>query len=856
MAVLTVTTDQDVVDANDGLLSLREAIQSASHDSTADNIRFAPELEGRTLTLTGGELEIDRDLLLDGDWDDDGVGVTLSGGSASRIASIVGRGAEVGLEDLAIVDGVVTDENGGALHLGQGGVLTLVGCDLRNNTVLLQDELQADGGALYAATGSRLTIVDTMLAENFCYGAGGGVATGANVKLAVRDSELIDNGAYTLGGALAVTNGSRLLMERSNVSGNGAGNFYDGGGGGIAVEDASAVIRASSIGDNVGREYGGGIEISYGSVVLDNTTVAANSVRSRYGQGQGGGIYSRGGSELTLVSSTVTGNFANYYGTYGSADAGAGIVSSGRLDLANTIVAGNISGYESRLSPNRFADDIKGTITNSNGHNLFGSDAVGDVAGDRENVDPATIFAGIDPATEGGVLALFGGPTPSVALLDDASNPALGGADQLDAGAFDQRGVERPSPDRTQPDIGAFELEDDVPSPRSIGSNNLVIGTPAADTLEGLSGNDLVRGLEGGDLLLGKDGSDRLEGGHGDDYIEGGTGNDALFGGEGGDRLLGEAGDDRLDGGDGSDKLEGGEGNDRLQGGAESDTIDGGSGSHDLASWWRDGGPTGGGVVADLSIGTAERGAGEADLLTAIEDLRGTDASDTLRGDESANTLLGMSGDDRLFGLDDADTLDGGKGSDLLDGGAGQRDLVSFAGGGPAATVDLAAGLATQGSDTDLLVGIEGALGSDFNDTLLGDAAGNELRGLGGNDLLYGGLGADSLTGGIGRDRFDYDTVAESQAGPARDVITDFVWNFSDFVDRIDLADIDARSATPADDAFTFIDTASFTDAGQLRWHSMEDGMVVEANTGGSLASDLEIELAGTFVIDADSFVL
>jgi Ca2+-binding RTX toxin-like protein len=338
--------------------------------------------------------------------------------------------------------------------------------------------------------------------------------------------------------------------------------------------------------------------------------------------------------------------------------------------------------------------------------------------------------------------------------------------------------------------------------------------------------------------------------------MEGGTGNDALFGGEGDDRLLADAGDDRLDGGGGSDGLEGGEGDDRLQGGAESDTIDGGSGSHDLASWWRDGGPIAVGVVADLSAGTAVRGSDETDLLTAIEDLRGTDASDTLRGDAGANVLLSMSGDDQLFGLEGADTLDGGQGSDLVDGGAGEGDLVSFAEGGPAATVDLAAGLATQGGDTDLLVGIEGAIGSDFNDSLLGDAVANELRGLGGNDLLYGGLGADRLTGGIGRDRFDYDTVAESPAGPGQDVITDFAWNFSTFVDRIDLADIDARSATPADDAFTFIDTSSFTDTGQLRWRSLEEGMVVEANTGGSLAADLEIELAGTFVIDADSFVL
>ena len=55
---------------------------------------------------------------------------------------------------------------------------------------------------------------------------------------------------------------------------------------------------------------------------------------------------------------------------------------------------------------------------------------------------------------------------------------------------------------------------------------------------------------------------------------------------------------------------------------------------------------------------------------------------------------------------------------------------------------------------------------------------------------------------------------------------------------------------------YDFIETAGFSAAGQVRWRSLADGSVVEANTGGSLAPDLAIELSGTFVVDADSFLL
>ena len=58
------------------------------------------------------------------------------------------------------------------------------------------------------------------------------------------------------------------------------------------------------------------------------------------------------------------------------------------MDIANSIVAG--SSVTSRTWTGS-APDVAGAITQSNGHNLFGSTVAG--AGDRQNVAPATVFA-------------------------------------------------------------------------------------------------------------------------------------------------------------------------------------------------------------------------------------------------------------------------------------------------------------------------------------------------------------------------------------------------------------------------------------------------------------------------------
>jgi hypothetical protein len=109
MATFTVTRAADVVDPNDGQLSLREAVAQANATTAADTIVFAGALEGATLVLTRGELVVSRDIRIDGDQNNDGTEVGLSGGDTSRILRSSGSGTDLTLQDLTLTDGQVGD---------------------------------------------------------------------------------------------------------------------------------------------------------------------------------------------------------------------------------------------------------------------------------------------------------------------------------------------------------------------------------------------------------------------------------------------------------------------------------------------------------------------------------------------------------------------------------------------------------------------------------------------------------------------------------------------------------------------------------------------------------------------------
>lgn len=305
---------------------------------------------------------------------------------------------------------------------------------------------------------------------------------------------------------------------------------------------------------------------------------------------------------------------------------------------------------------------------------------------------------------------------------------------------------------------------------------NLIGGTTGGDRLNGTDGNDIIYGLQGHDHLYGHNGHDTLNGGEGNDKLWGGWGNDTLLGGDGDDKLHGEWNDDVLDGGAGNDRLEGGAGNDRILPGTGNDTIDGGADFDILDYSNLSQGLT---VVMDQALAgsgsvTGMNGLAKHDSYAGIEKVVGSQGHDSFRLGETSQADGGK-GDDFFIS---------GAGANLIDGGEG-NDTVSYFTRTAGIRVDLAAGTAGDG---DRLASIENVTGGKGNDTLIGDAKANVLRGGAGrdeldggagSDRLHGGAGDDVLRGGSGADRFVFESVSDSPSRRStttdqRDHIVDF----------------------------------------------------------------------------------
>mgnify|MGYP000464549705 CR=1 FL=1 len=407
-ATFVVTSTSDTI-ADDGVLTLREALALADADSvTVDRIRFAPDLQNETIVLSGGQLEVHSDVTIDG------AGVTIDAHGASRVLLVQGFETQLTLRHLTITGGRASgdaESGGGILADNRTTSLTLDHVSVVNNT-----SANGSGGGI---SGYEMTLINSTVTGNTAAANGGGIA-GASWG----------SGYY-------------VTLINSAVSGNRA----MGGGGGIYGDQfgTSVSLTNSTVSDNVANHHGGGICGDW--ISLTNSTVSGNRTMGDNYAG-GGGIY---GTHVTLANSTVSGNH-----TAGIDAAGGGIglrsddFRTGTISISNSIVAGNTTA----ASP---GPDLGSSVDASNGHNIFGSDVDGAAVGDVENVWASLLFAAVDPTTGGGLLADNGGPTQTIALRDTPDNPALGGADPTSAPATDQRGVTRPLPGGTNPDIGAFE---------------------------------------------------------------------------------------------------------------------------------------------------------------------------------------------------------------------------------------------------------------------------------------------------------------------------------------------------------------------------------------------------------------
>jgi Ca2+-binding RTX toxin-like protein len=403
--------------------------------------------------------------------------------------------------------------------------------------------------------------------------------------------------------------------------------------------------------------------------------------------------------------------------------------------------------------------------------------------------------------------------------------------------------------------------------------NDKLSGDDGTNVLSGGAGNDTIFAAGGDDFLYGGTGADMIDAGNGQDtvhYVGSSAGvtvnlttnvntggeaeGDTLFnvenvvGSSFADNLTGDTRDNSLSGVAGNDILNGASGDDTLFGGAGADVLNGGTGL-DAASYEF----SASAVTVSLTTGTGIGGDAAGDTLTNIEKLIGSRFADTLTGDANANDLRGGDGNDVLSGLAGDDNLTGGAGADTLNGGDG-LDGAYYTKSNAAVTVNLSTGFASGGhAQGDLLIDIENAGGSEFNDTLTGTSGKNILLGDLGDDTLRGGGGADELVGGAGADKFVFTAITDSPFG-AGDLIRDFSHAQGDL---IDLSGIDANTGAAGDQAFTFIGNALYSGtAGELRFANTAPGVVtIAGDVNGDGTSDFHINLYGTSAVAGD-FVL
>lgn len=298
-AEFTVTNNND-----SGAGSLREAIDNANQTASADNITFDPSLNGQTIVLTSGALVISHALTIDASNLQNRVRV--SGNDNSRVFYINNSG-NVTMTNLVIADGTT---------------LPFIGFSCKNLC----------GGGILVESDGQLTLVDSIVTENYA-SSGGGISSGGTLSLF--NSQIVDNETLYDGAGLRLSGNttiqsSDIISNTSNGVGGGgiyaetsesinvlsstiAHNNTTGSGGGIySYNPISMIIEGSTIANNVATNDGGGVYIASSFLSISAVDIRNSTISTNEGGGNGGAINSAvefsGTLALTLTNGTISGN--------------------------------------------------------------------------------------------------------------------------------------------------------------------------------------------------------------------------------------------------------------------------------------------------------------------------------------------------------------------------------------------------------------------------------------------------------------------------------------------------------------------------------------------------------------------
>ena len=628
--------------------------------------------------------------------------------------SLVFEGAEelVPPEEFVFVFDLIVGGVGDDVLLGGDGADSLVG-GLGNDQVF-----GGPGGDTVLGGGGNDTVSGGPGNDNVQGGSGDDVLSGGE------DNDLLNGGNDndTVSGG---DGDDRLFGSAGDDSllGDAGGDNLDGGPGMDVVDGGPGDdVVAGGLGDDTLRG-GPGDDMIVGGSGEGNDSLDG-------GPGNDTVNYSSANQPIVVDLSPVP-TFGGFFPgfPFGGSSSGSAMGNDDEIGSDSLVNIENVIGGSSNdlISGDNGANNLSGGPGNDTISGLGGNDTV--EGGDGDDVLSGgggndSVVGGngndvFDAGTDGGNDTYTGGTGSDVVSYESSPNPVSinGPANVVNAGG--QFGLDT-------------ILDAEVVIASLFGDVVQVIG--AGGQFDGGGGNDSLSGGAGADTFSGGDGDDQIDGGGGDDSLAGGAGNDAIDGNDGDDIIHGVDGFDSLVGSAGNDTIHGGPGNDRI-------TVNGGLDQ----AFGEDG--------EDVIIGGAD-----SDSLFggAGDSIDGGAGIDFLLGEAGADTLSGGGDGDSLLGGDDGDDLRGDAGDDTLDGEAGDGDAASYADASGQVTVDLAGTTAMGGGvGMDELANIENAIGSGFNDSLIGDATPNDLFGGDGEDTLEGGGGDDTFDGGLGDDFLD-----------------------------------------------------------------------------------------------------
>lgn len=440
-----MNTPVDVINGNDGLCSLREAVIAANTNLASGPVvgecaagTPMPAVDliklpvgNYLLTLNGpaedaaatGDLDILESVTVHGTGPTPaGQAVFGSVGWDDRIFHVVTPSASVTLSRMLIT----------------GGRLTVGGGTLR-------------GGGIYNQ--GNLTLREVLVTNNAVTDPagdvrGGGIANEGNLDLF--QSQVAANQAN--GAAFQVVLGGGIYSEGPGltqiVASEITGNTSARGGGGIWCYGDCSLLD-TTVSSNHAGDNAGGVAILGGQGSISNSTITLNTAAGSGAAAGGGGVVVDGiggvFANVTLLHSTIVGN--------GAANGkGGGLFLGGApsvVTLRNTILAAN-NALDLASGPDCIA--FFGNAVSSLGGNLIGDNSGCGLVGlpsDQVGLSPAVIDPLVLP------LAANGGPTPT--RMPAVGSPAIDAAAAGGCSQTDQRGYSRPA-GGVGCDIGAVEV--------------------------------------------------------------------------------------------------------------------------------------------------------------------------------------------------------------------------------------------------------------------------------------------------------------------------------------------------------------------------------------------------------------